>query len=355
MTSPIVRMYATEQQARDAASKLAKAGFPDEFIVLVAQPPPRAKKKAPVVSESGGEEAVAAPPPPPPPPQLPSGLVAPNLAKAYSDGLKKGRSLVGVTAPFGSGVRATRILERFDPVDMDIAKIDQAAGRPAYMTWDVAAPMSSAVRLPPLLHGQPSPFSGLFGLGLLSNDRTFESKYAELTSPDWTLSSRLGLGLLSRNQKGRASLSGKSGSAWTSSLFFPMLTKDPTPFSSMLGMGFQTQPVQPGDPAPFSASVGMPTLSRGRSFLSRMFGELASSRFMLFGRNPLISNAAPLSSMIGQPLLSEDPAPLSSKIGQSLLSGEKAPLSSKLSLPLLSRNPTPLSSLLHLAPLSRYQ
>ncbi len=61
MTSPIVRMYATEQQARDAASKLAKAGFPDEFIVLVAQPPPRAKKKAPVVSESGGEEAVAAP------------------------------------------------------------------------------------------------------------------------------------------------------------------------------------------------------------------------------------------------------------------------------------------------------
>lgn len=353
MTSPIVRMYATEQQARDAASKLAKAGFADEFIVLLTQPPSPKKRKAPASSESGGEETVAAPPPPPP--ELPYGLVPPDLAKAYTDGLKKGRSLVGVRAPFGSGVLATRILDRFNPVVMDVAKAGQTAERPGYMTWDVAAPMSSAVRLPPLLHRQPSPFSGLFGLGLLSTGRTFESKYTELTSPDWTLSSRLGLGLLSRNQNGRASLSGKSGSAWTSSLFFPMLTKDPTPFSSMLGLGFHTQPVSPDDPALFSKYVGMPTLSRGRSFLSRMFGELASSRFMLFGRNPLISNAAPLSSMIGQPLLSEDPAPLSSKIGQSLLSGEKAPLSTKLSLPLLSRNPTPLSSLLHLAPLSRYQ
>jgi hypothetical protein len=215
--------------------------------------------------------------------------------------------------------------------------------------------MSSAVRLPPLLHRQPSPFSGLFGLGLLSNGRTFESKYSELTSPDWTLSSRLGLGLLSRNQNGRASLSGKSGSAWTSSLFFPMLTKDPTPFSSMLGLGFLTEAVPPDDPALFSKYVGMPTRSRGRTFLSRLFGELASSNFRVFGRNPLIKNAAPLSSMAGQPLLVEDPAPLSAKIGQPLLSGEKAPFSAKFSLPLLSRDPAPLSSLLHLAPLSRYQ
>lgn len=332
MTSPIVRLYETEQQAGDALRSLEEAGFaPDTMQLLV----PVSK------SDTGSAGAVAN--------AVRAGFVPQERADVYADGVQQGHSLLAIRAPFGHGQLAIDILDRFDPVDTGLEHPVPA------VAWDVAAPFSSGLQAPVLLRGSPAPLSRLLGRPPLSRGRTFERKYAELTSPDWTFSSLLGLRLLSRRAKPWSSLTGRSGADWTRSFGLPLLSGNATAFSTKLGLGFLSGPLRYDQPAPFSAGLGVPTASRRRSVLSRLFGELVSPRFALFGRGALSSNPTPLSSLVGQPLLLQDPAPLSSKIGQPLLSPGHAPLSSKLGLPVLAHNPAPLSSLLCLRVLSPYQ
>jgi hypothetical protein len=333
MIDPIVRMYETEEQARGAVSKLKSQGLPQDRIVVVT---PEAG------GEEGSFEAIAS--------AIMAGHVLRGQARVYAESVQAGRSLVVVRAPFGTGTRVNYLLDRFGPVETG-AKVAPKRS-PA---WDEAAPLSSALQIPPLSRPRSAPFSDLFGWPALSRGRTFQAKYAELTSPDWTFSARLGLRLLSRKSKPWASLRGKSGPAWTRSFGLPLLSANPAPLSARLNMHLLTGPLPPHYPAPFSHRLGLPTLSRGRTLLSWMFGELASPHFALFGRNPLVDTAAPLSFLIGKPVLLREPAPLSAKIGRPVLMQERTPLSSKLGLPLLSRSPTPLSSLLWLPVLSRYQ
>ena len=83
--------------------------------------------------------------------------------------------------------------------------------------------------------------------------------------------------------------------------------------------------VSPRNPAPFSAFIGFPTLStRGRSYLSRVFPELASSSYTF-------------SSMLGMRLLSRNAAPLSSMVGLKTVSSSKGPYRPVLPFPLLTR------------------
>jgi hypothetical protein len=121
----------------------------------------------------------------------------------------------------------------------------------------------------------------------------------------------------------------------------------------MLGLHAVTERLPRHHPAPFSAHIGMPPLSRGRSFLSRMFPALTNPRFALFGRNPIISSPAPLSSLFGMKTLKERSAPWEKSFGWPLLMKKGRPTS--LGLPLLSRNPAPLSSLFGLRVLSIFQ
>jgi hypothetical protein len=93
-------------------------------------------------------------------------------------------------------------------------------------------------------------------------------------------------------------------------------------------------------------------MSRGSSFLSRLFPALASPRFALFGRNPLIDSAAPLSSLFGLKTLSGKSGPAwRSSFGIPMLARRPYSLGS----PSLLRNPAPLSSVLGLRVLGRYQ
>lgn len=333
MSDPIVRAYETEAQARGAVSKLKDKGLAADRICVVT---PQAG------GEDGSLDAIAS--------AIMAGHVLRGQAKAYAEAVQAGRTLVVVRAPFGTGKRVTYLLDRFGPLDTGIQPTRRRA--PA---WDEAAPLSSALQIPPLARRRPAPFSALIGRPTLVRGRTFQAKYPELISPDWTFSARLGLRLLSRRSRPWASLRGKSGPAWTRSFGLPMLAANPAPLSSRLGMHLLTGPLPPHYPAPFSHRLGLPVLSPGRTVLSRMFGELTSPRFAVFGRNPLIRSATPLSSLIGKPVLLHEPAPLSAKLGRPVLIPERTPLSSRLGLPLLSRRPTPLSSLLWLPVLSRYQ
>lgn len=332
MTTPIVRMYETEKRARDAVRKLKAEGFRKDTILLVT---PSAKGAAESIDAIASSPVAA--------------LLPRDRAEIHAEGVRQGRCLVAIQAPFGQGQLAKEILAGCGPAG-------QGPGVPESpsIAWEVGAPLSSGFRIPVLWRNRPDPFSRLLARPTLTEGRTFESKYPELKDPGWTFSSRLGLPLLSGNQRGRASLSGRTGDAWKRSLGLPMLSREPAPFSKMLNMHLLTVPLPHSYPAPFSHRTGFPVLSQGRTFLSRLFGELGSPHFALFGRNPLSSNAAPLSTMIGQPLLWPEPAPFSSKIGRPALSGAPTPLSSKLGMPLLASSPAPLSSLLRLPLLTRY-
>ena len=93
MRDPIVRMYETEQQARDAVQKLQAEGFPEDQIFLVTP-------------QSGGTvEAIAA--------AIMAGFVLRSHAKVYAEGIQKGRSLVVVRASFGHSQDAIDILNSF--------------------------------------------------------------------------------------------------------------------------------------------------------------------------------------------------------------------------------------------------
>lgn len=338
MTAPIVRMYETNKQARDAVGKLRKEGFSSDDIFLMT---PASKGYADTVEPL----SIA----------IKAGFVPGRLASACAAGLQEGRSLVSIAAPFGYGLLATKILDGCDPVATGFES------RPGYsVAWDEGAPLSSALLLPTVWRNMPAPFSTLFSFKALRRGRTFASpKCKELASPDYAL---FGKPRLSDNPAPLSSIfnlktiSVSRGAPWTRSFGLPMLSQNAAPFSSALGLELLTGWLGRDHPAPFSAVVGgIPTLSRGRSLLSRMFPALASPRFALFGRNPLIDNPAPLSSLLGKGTLTETPQYWEKSFGWPLLEPGAAPTCAKLGIPMLSRNPAPLSSLLGLPVLSMFQ
>jgi len=149
---PIVRLYATAQQAADALAKLKKEGYTDDLITLVA---PAAQQ-----SKEGIAAAIAA------------GYVLQSEAKAYAEDVLKGHSLVIVRAPFGSGGKTEKILDSAHPVSSGISvPADRAA------LWDEAAPLSSALKIPVLSKGL---FSTFWTLPLLTRSN-FRLPFPELT------------------------------------------------------------------------------------------------------------------------------------------------------------------------------
>jgi|GEM_PF-563875 len=338
MSSPIVRMYETDKAARDAVSKLREVGFPEGAITLVT---PYKRGVGPSQSISNA---------------LVAGFKLTNHAEVYAEGVRQGHSLVVVAAPFGSGQIATKTLDSFGPMDTGL---ERPVRSEFPMPWDEAAPLSSALQWRPISRNAPTPLSTLMSFPTLSRGRTFQSRYAELTSSSWSLTSPR---LLSHNATplssmfGLKTISGKWGAAWTTSFGLPLLSRNPAPLSSKLGLHLLTDGPLSGHPTPLSAILGLPTLSHGRSVLSRLFGELGSPSFALFGRNPLSRNAAPLSAMFGlQTLSGQGGASWTSSFGLPLLSEDSELLCTKLGLPMLSRRPAPLSSLFGLPVLSRHQ
>jgi hypothetical protein len=324
-------MYETDQQARDAVGKLRGEGFPKDTIFLVTPAPKSDEETAEPLSMA-----------------IKAGFVPQRDARVYSELLGQGRSLVAVRAPFGQARLATAILDGSGPVDTGIRPPEKRS-----VAWETGAPFSSSLLLPTLSRRKPDAFSMSFGLPTLSSGPTTRAKLAD---PQLAL---FGQPSLSRNPSPLSSMfhiktiSGKSGPSWRSSFGLPMLSEKPAPFSSWLGLHLLKGKPRASEPAPFSAGLGMPSLSAGRSFLSRFFGELTSADFALFGRNPLIDNAAPLSSMFGLKMLSgKSGSSWTSSFGIPMLTAGQGPT---LGVPWLSRSAAPFSSLLGMRVLSPYQ
>lgn len=184
MSQEITRMYASAAAAAKAADELREEGF-DAINVVTP-------------SGSGvPESAIAA--------QIAEGHVLLADAKIYAKGILAGHSLVTVHAPFGAGKLAENILEAHGPVDSGMPK------PPPLHMWDEAAPLSSTLMMPTILH-DPDPMSKVMGL-------------PTVTSGNCSLSGTIGMPLLTDGVLGDR---GRLG--------IPYLSDNPTPLSSALGL-----------------------------------------------------------------------------------------------------------------------
>ncbi len=194
MSETISRMYGSHDRAMSAVRELKEHGWGDADIFVVAPP-------------TGGDsvEEIAA--------TIMKGRVLRYHAKIYAEGVRRGGTLVTVSAPFATSTTAKAILDSHEPIDSGVS---EPAGD--YLTWEDAAPLSSSLHIP------------------------------VLTDPKASLSEFLSMSILT---KGRASI-------WAS-LGIPELSSSRTALSNAVGM-----PLLSRNPAPLSSLLHLPVLSRFR-------------------------------------------------------------------------------------------
>lgn len=332
MSTSIIRMFETTQQAAEAVRILRSNGFEEEAIT-VFHPPASTLIGGPAMTED----------------TLFSALVAGTLLKSEAvrcaDALRAGRSIVILRAPFGTAETAEAVLGSCGPV-----AIEGAAPR---VTWSDAAPLSSALGFAPVIRN-PAPLSNFLSLPLLSVRDKSVPRLIGVTrlNSRFSLSRALGLGEISQNRAPLGSITRQK-----TILPFPTTANCPAPLSSLLG--WQTKPAArkgKSNPAPFSSVTGWPTLSRRQSGAKVPLPLLASPRFTLTGGFSLISRkATPLSSMLGLGTVSRKAAPLSSMLGLGTVSRRAAPLSSLFGLGTKVRCPAPCSALFGLPVLASHE
>jgi hypothetical protein len=318
VTTPIVRIYETEQQASEAFGALRAAGFGEDLAFMVT----------PGSDEgSGPTGALAA--------AVLAGSRMRKDVEVYAEGLNQGRSLVVALAPFGHALEASTIMDRYSPVPTGL---ERPVRQPSTMAWDEAAPLSSALRWRPLSAGRrPAPFSESIGIAPLSKG---SGRSKTVLCSTWTFSSLLGgMGLLSANPTPASSAFG-----------LKTLQENPNPGRSSFGI-----PLVWNKSAPISALIGMPLLTREPTDPSGRPYNLVDPNWSLsrwLGLGLRSSNPSPLSSLLGFGLLSANPTPASSVFGMKTLSANPNPGRSSLGMPLLWNRPTPMSGLMGVPPLT---
>lgn len=205
MTQTICRMYATKAQAMKAAAELGARGYSDVHVFSGEVPSAQADANTnaapvgPTVSSlvQGMRDA----------------FILDSHAKVYADRVSKGGSLVCVHAVFGKALQATKVLERFEPIDSGVREKSTD-----WVVWDEAAPLSSALQLKTLTQTK-LPFEVMWNVASITSRLTFFSNW-------------IGLPLLSR------------GTSFSSLFGMSLLSRNGTPFSSQLGLPLLTNPAR---------------------------------------------------------------------------------------------------------------
>ena len=233
MANTITRMYATRADADAAVGDLAKHGFGPEEILVVGSPAAAAGDPAQV-------DAIVD--------TLTRGYILKRHAVEYAKKVAQGSTFVAVHAPFGSGLKATVLLDRHHPVDSGVPEPVYPRAR-----YDESAPLSSALRLP-VWSSDPTPFATFWNVPTLqAPGATVSAAISRIPAP---LSALFGLPVLSD----------KAAPA-SSSLGLPLLSDNAAPASSLVGL-----PVLSNKAAPASSLVGLPVLSNKAAPASSMLG-----------------------------------------------------------------------------------
>ena len=232
MANPIVRIYDSEDKAREAVGKLNENGFYDDVTFLLTPS-----------GEGGAANALKA------------GRALGDKADLYVDRLAAGRSLVVCDALPGTGRMAEDIMDGVGPVDTDFGPA------PERDPWGPGAPLSAAFYIPVLTERRPAPFSGAFGLPTLTYGR---STFGELASPHFHVSSMLGMSLLSKAAAPLSRLVGlatliRKAAPLSSSVGLPLLSRRAAPLSSSVGLKLLSK-----NPAPLSSLLSLPLLAQPR-------------------------------------------------------------------------------------------
>ena len=144
---PIVRLYASAEQAKLALAALKRWGFEDELInVVTATSMPPASAPASAASDDPVQSAIM------------SAYVLKAHAKVYAQEVRSGRTLISVRAPFGVGGIAEELLDKCGPVKSAVVTADDSMPQ-----WDDDAPFSSAIGAPTLVRAT-APFSAFWVL-----------------------------------------------------------------------------------------------------------------------------------------------------------------------------------------------
>lgn len=232
----IVRVYASEKKARDAAQKLKSEGI-GNGAAMVMSPKPDA--------DAAAEVAAA----------VKSGQVPAPLRSMATENLKQGRSIVMIDPPFGYGAPATEILDSFGPLEVAVPAVTPMGTVSQFTTegWGL-----------PLLWNGKSIFANFFG-----GELTSAKPRATLSNDAAPLSSRFGMRVLTEPKKDWTQSFGQK--LLSSKRFItgePKLTSEAAPLSSRIGMKTLTEPKKEWT----TDSFGQPLLSSNPTPLSDMMG-----------------------------------------------------------------------------------
>jgi len=189
MLYPIVRLYASTQDAEAAVAKVVANGLPRDRVNLVTP------------ASAASEADIAA--------RITAGLVLAADARKYAADVRGGKSLVSVSAPGGTGVYYRKLLESCNPVGGGIG--ERTPGR----QWEDAAPFSSMLALPVI--SQPSPYDFM---GFPAVDRSGRTTSASFGLPEIASSD--------------LAIFGKQDISQDFAIFGqPNVSSNPSPFSSL--------------------------------------------------------------------------------------------------------------------------
>lgn len=192
MTEIISRLFGSREAADAAVESLIDFGFFPSGIFVVSPPasPPSDDAGRAAALEAIANEAM-------------KGWVLKYRAKIYAEEILAGATLVTVHAYFGFGKAANVLLDEAGPIASKVADAPRA-----YIPYDEAAPLSSALQLP-VLSDPHSSFSRFFSMAILASSK-------------FHLTGALGLPLLADSKAPKTSFG------------LPLLSKSATPLSSLL-------------------------------------------------------------------------------------------------------------------------
>ncbi|MCY4357481.1 MAG: hypothetical protein OXD01_08175 [Gammaproteobacteria bacterium] len=349
----IARYYAQESQAQAARQNLLNSGFGQQEVTLIESIKPTTTETGELQTDNSALDARA----------MQASVLLGVDSGTCLENLRQGHALLVVKARFGYAKQAIYLTNRHNPVSK--------AGpgeiyTPQYnMTSESAAPLSNFLGLKVLSDNQRGSRNFL-GLPTLIGNRSFLT--GTLVGGNWSLTSALGL--LISSAPWCSLVTTKSGSNWTRSLGFRMLSGNATPFSSFFGVSLLTYGNALADSpprsnhhgisqqaAPLSSLVLWKTLSANPiSMLSRIMPPLTRPKFSLFGFNNLskAKSGDRWTRSLGFRMLSDNATPCSSFFGLSLLSdgGALVDYPSGNFRKGISQQAAPLSSLLGWKPLA---